>query len=158
MDYSNYAEMCSEKSYNAKKASTQCQRLFHCLMLKNDGVKVFETLLFDMDQGSISIYIDEINMHHKLRLREDYRVDSCIFFEEQLTVVSFLRNKKKYAKNPEVIDEKRKMFKSFTKLEDIQNNFEPDEYLVLKIFDKVKVKVETTTEFPLDIVCTLMFT
>lgn len=114
MDYSNYAEMCSEKSYNAKKASVQCQRLFHCLLLKSHGIKVFETLLFDMDQGSISIYIDEINMHHKIRLREDYRVDSCIFFEEQLVVVALLRNKKKYNGKTEVLEEKRKLFKSLT--------------------------------------------
>jgi hypothetical protein len=29
--------------------------------------------------------------------------------------------------------------------------------LVFKIFDKVKVRVDTTTEFPLDISCTLVF-
>mmetsp|Transcript_3226 Transcript_3226/g.3159 ORF Transcript_3226/g.3159 Transcript_3226/m.3159 type:complete len:126 (+) Transcript_3226:619-996(+) len=34
MDYSEYAEMCSEKSLNAKKASQQCTRLFHCMLLK----------------------------------------------------------------------------------------------------------------------------
>jgi hypothetical protein len=33
------------------------------LLLKKNGVRAFETLLFDMDQGSISIYIDEVNMH-----------------------------------------------------------------------------------------------
>lgn len=56
---------------------------------------MFDTLLFDMDNGSISIYIDEINMHHKIRLKEDHRVDSVLFFEEQLTVIAFLRNSKK---------------------------------------------------------------
>lgn len=63
MDYSNYAEQCSEKALNAKKASTQCTRLFHCLLLKSQGKRVFETLLFDIEQGAISIYIDEVNMH-----------------------------------------------------------------------------------------------
>lgn len=94
MDYSNYADMCSEKSYNAKRASQQCTRLFHCLLLKNNGVKVFETLLFDMDQGSISIYIDEVNMHQKLRLRDDARIESLVFFEEHLTLVAKLKPSK----------------------------------------------------------------
>lgn len=34
--------------------------------------------------------------------------------------------------------------------------FAPQELLVFKIFDKVKVKVDTTTEFPLDIKCSLV--
>ncbi len=29
--------------------------------------------------------------------------------------------------------------------------------MVLRIFDKVKVRVDTTTEFPLDIKCTMIF-
>ena len=36
-------------------------------------------------------------------------------------------------------------------------NFAPEEVLVFRIFDKVKVRVDTTTEFPLDIKCTLLF-
>jgi len=36
--------------------------------------------------------------------------------------------------------------------------FDSSEFLILRIFDKLKVKVDTTTEFPLDIVCTLLFT
>ena len=93
MDYSNYAELCSEKSYNAKKASTMCTRLFHCLMLKSQGIKIYETLLFDIDSGTVSIYIDEINMHQKIRLRDDVRIDSVVFFEEQLTAVAHIKQK-----------------------------------------------------------------
>ena len=52
------------------------------MLLKKNGVRVFESLLFDMDQGSISIYLDEVNMHQKLKLRDDPRIDSLIFFEE----------------------------------------------------------------------------
>jgi hypothetical protein len=58
------------------------------LLLKSHGIKVYDTLLFDMDQGSISIYIDEINMHHKIRLRDDPRIDSVVYFEEHLAVVA----------------------------------------------------------------------
>jgi hypothetical protein len=44
-----------------------------------------------MEQGSISIYIDEINMHHKIRLRDDERIDAVLFFEDQLTMVAHLK-------------------------------------------------------------------
>jgi hypothetical protein len=64
-------------------------------MLKSNGVKVFETLLFDMDHGSISIYLDEVNMHYKLRLRDDSRIDSLVFFEEQLVMVAHIKQNKK---------------------------------------------------------------
>jgi len=64
MDYSEFAEMCSEKSLNAKKASNMCIRLFHCLLLQKQGRKVFESLIFDIEaSGFIYIYIEEVNMH-----------------------------------------------------------------------------------------------
>jgi len=89
MDYSEYAETCSEKSLNAKRASTQCTRLFHCLLIKQQGIKAFETLLFDMDpSGNITVYIDEVNLHHKIKLRDDPRIDSVIFFEEEMVMVA----------------------------------------------------------------------
>ena len=37
LDYSEYAEEISEKSYNARKASKDCATLFHCLLLKEQG-------------------------------------------------------------------------------------------------------------------------
>jgi len=37
IDYSQYAENCSEKSLNSKRASKACQRLFHCLLLQKSG-------------------------------------------------------------------------------------------------------------------------
>jgi hypothetical protein len=92
MDYSEYADSCSEKSLNAKRASTQCTRLFHCLLLKSQGIKTFETLLFDMDPvGIILVYIDEINLHHKVRLRDDPRIDSVIFFDEEMVMVAHIK-------------------------------------------------------------------
>lgn len=117
-------------------------------------MKVFETLLFDMDQGSISIYIDEVNMHQKLRLRDDPRIDSVIFFEEHLTLVAHLKGAKNAGKDQEA---KRDKFKKAKTIAEIHEQFSSEEFLILRIFDKIKVKVETTTEFPLDIKCTLMF-
>ena len=102
-------------------------------------------------------------MHHKLRLRDDSRVDSLVFFEEHLTMVAHLKQTKKQKEaaqggKGQSNEEKLDKFKKAKNLQDIQLEFDPEEYLVLRIFDKIKVKVDTTTEFPLDIQCTLMIT
>ena len=49
IDYAAYAEMCSEKSLNARKAGKECTKLFHCLLLKDEGPRVYESLVFDVD-------------------------------------------------------------------------------------------------------------
>jgi hypothetical protein len=56
------------------------------------------------------------------------------------------------------MEQKRDQFKKCKSLSEFEATFSPDEFLILRIFDKIKVKVDTTTEFPLDIKCTLMFT
>ena len=51
-------------------------------------------------------------------------------------------------------------FKNVSKLSQFTGNnsiFAVEELLFFKIFDKVKVRVDTTTEFPLDITCTIVF-
>lgn len=30
-------------------------------------------------------------MHHKIRLRDDSRIDSCIFFEEELVIAAHVK-------------------------------------------------------------------
>jgi len=108
MDYSNYADLCSEKSLNAKRASTNCTRLFHCLLLKDQGDRVFETLLFDIDNGTISVFIDEVNMYHKIRLRDDPRIDEIIFFEDDMTLVAHVKGKKPEDTKEDLFKEKKK--------------------------------------------------
>lgn len=44
-----------------------------------------------MEQGAFSIFIDEVNMHYKLRLRDDPRIDSVIFFEDKMTIVAHVK-------------------------------------------------------------------
>lgn len=47
--------------------------------------------MFDMDaSGNISVYIDEVNLHHKIKLRDDPRIDSVIFFEEEMVMVAHI--------------------------------------------------------------------
>lgn len=139
------------------------------MLLKSQGQRVFETLLFDLDQsGNISIYIDEVNMHHKIHLRDDPRINSVIFFEEQLIIAAHLKTAKKQSrengeqqKRPQQLaGDRLEAFKQVKSVEEIvgkESLFAPEEVLVFRIFDKVKVRVDTTTEFPLDIKCTLVF-
>lgn len=45
-----------------------------------------------MENGCIFIYIEEINMHQKIRLRDDSRLDGVLFFEEQMMMVAHLKS------------------------------------------------------------------
>jgi hypothetical protein len=42
--------------------------------------------------GILSIYINEVHMHHKVRLRDDSRIDNIIFFEKELITVALIKN------------------------------------------------------------------
>ena len=125
-------------------------------------------------------------MHYKLRLRDDPRIDSVVYFSEQMTVVAHIKQTsphEQFMDDPvvESSDEEEKghskqakrggktqskgqiasagsvdKFKKVTSLEEVRKQFKEGEYLVLRIFDKVKVLVDTTTEFPLDIKCSLV--
>lgn len=75
LDYSDYAEAISEKSFNARKASRECQTLFHCFILKEHGPKVFEALIYDVDTNYLHVYLEELNIHLVIKLREDDRID-----------------------------------------------------------------------------------
>jgi exoribonuclease R len=86
LDYSEYAEEISEKSYNARKASKECEALFHCLLLRDQGCKVFEALVFEVDINFITVYIHDLNMHCNIRLKEDKRIDQTTYFDDDLLV------------------------------------------------------------------------
>lgn len=49
LDYSEYADEISVKSYNARKASRECVHLFHCILLKQNGPRVFDALIYDLE-------------------------------------------------------------------------------------------------------------
>lgn len=76
-----------------------------------------------------------------------------------MTLVAKLKPSRQDAKqNGKKNEERLDRFKKAKTIFDIESEFAANEYLTLRIFDKIKVKVDTTTEFPLDIVCTLLFT
>ena len=63
LDYSELTEMLSEKSFKARKASKDCNTLFHCLLLKDHGPRVYNCLIFDIEATHLMIYIEELNIH-----------------------------------------------------------------------------------------------
>jgi hypothetical protein len=98
------------------------------------------------------VFIDEVNMFHKIRVRDDPRIDDTMFFEEQMTLVAHIKSDKPLPANKSKKDpNSTNRLKGIKDLADFKNQFDDGEFLVFKIFDKVKVLVETTTEFPLDI-------
>lgn len=111
--------------------------------------------------GNIVVYIDEVNLHHKIKLRDDPRIDSVIFFEEEMVMVAHVKPDYTDKTKPKVnagerLDEFRKITK-LAQFTDKNSQFAPEELLIFRIFDKVKVRVDTTTDFPLDIQCTVAF-
>ena len=64
LDYSELTEIISDKSYNARKASKECTTLFHCLLLKEHGQRVYDCVIFDVEPTHLMIYIEEMNIHH----------------------------------------------------------------------------------------------
>jgi exoribonuclease R len=75
LDYSDYAESISEKSFNSRKASKECQTLFHCFLLKDQGPRVYDCLIFDIDSSYLNIFVEELNLNLSVKLREDDRID-----------------------------------------------------------------------------------
>lgn len=91
LDYSEYADEISAKSYNARKASRECVHLFHCLLLKQNGPRVFDALIYDVEQSSIKIFVAELSMDISVQLRDDARVDQTTFFENIMEVACQFR-------------------------------------------------------------------
>jgi len=86
LDYSDHAEIISEKSFSSRKASKECQTLFHCFLLKEHGPKVFEVLIFDVDTNYLHVYLEEMNINLVVKLREDDRIDQATLFDESVQV------------------------------------------------------------------------
>ena len=106
LDYSEYADDISEKSYNARNASKDCQKLFHCLLLKDHGARVYEALIFDVDHNTVSVYIHDINMHLTVRVRDDRRVDTTTLFDDDLSLACSLKKPLVLAKGVRVYEGK----------------------------------------------------
>lgn len=135
IDYQEYAEQCSEKSLNARKASKEGVRLFHCLMLKEEGrPRVTESLIFEVESQQICLYIEEINIHHNLRLKEDPRFDFTDLSEDQVSVICSLKPKVSLAKNHPCKYLANKKAEDSNKIEHIK----------LGIYQKVMIKIEPT--------------
>jgi hypothetical protein len=102
------------------------------------------------------MFIEELNLPIKIRLADDPRIDKVEFDSEALEITASLclisNKQKKKEKWLAGIKHKK------TDLEE-ESEPEPTEPVPLKlnVFDRVKIRVDTTEEFPLDIKATLMF-
>ena len=108
-----------------------------------------DCLVFDLDANSISIYIPEINIHQLIKLKDDLRVESTVHFEQEMMVACTFKKALECAEGLSSFMDRRKG-------REPENNCL--ENVCFKIQDKLKVRVDTTTEFPLDLKCSLMLT
>ena len=77
--------MISRNSYNSRRASKDCVTLFHCLMLKDHGPRVFDALLFDIEGNwSANIFVKELNLDLVINFRDDLRVLDGLFNDDEM--------------------------------------------------------------------------
>lgn len=94
IDYQYYAQLCTEKSLNARKAGKESQRLFHCLLLKQEGgCRVYDSLVYDLDAQFLYVYIDEINIHLKVNFKDDPRFHSSTLHPDEFLVQCFFTSR-----------------------------------------------------------------
>ena len=86
LDYAELAEIITEKSFNSRLASRDCTTLFHCLLLKEHGKRVYNSLIFDIESHQISVYVEELNIHLRIKLRDDLRIDQTTYFDQTVQV------------------------------------------------------------------------
>ena len=92
LDYSEYVEGITEKSYNARKASRGCVTLFHCLLLKEHGARVFDAIIFDIEGSwSVNIYVKDLNVDLILNFRDDARIEAGLFNDDEMRLALTLR-------------------------------------------------------------------
>jgi exoribonuclease R len=185
IDYSDYAEQISEQSYNSRKASKECQTLFHCFLLKDHGPRVYDCLIFDVESSYLNVYVEELNLNLSVKLREDDRIDQTTFFEEELKVActfkspqllvqgispyegdAELKKSKQQKKKEEEIkrmeqdqeDQQRRLNKTEPKQFKLKEENQHSSNCIFSVFDRVKIKIEATDTFPMEISSSLLIT
>ena len=178
LDYSEYAADVSTKTYNAKRASKDCEHLFHCLILKDHGMRVYEALIFDVEYNTVSLYIHELNMHLHYKLRQDKRIDETTFIEEEHKLGVYFRQPMVLCDGVRPFQGDQTLSKSSFKRKQEQQtakNVGPTSIVSLasellaktehvtqsepslsqtcefKVFDRINVRLATTDSFPLDL-------
>ena len=161
IDYARYAEMCSEKSGNARKAGKDCQKLFHCLLLKAEGPRVYDALVFDVDGQYAHVGIEEINVHHKIKLKDDPRVAQTEFFPDELRVSAIFKKDLELADGQ--LNYRQRQMQDRAKQAPHQQP--PEERtgpqtlsnnVCIGVYDRIRLRVEATEDFPLDIQCKML--
>ena len=136
LDYGEYVDQISTNSYNARKASKDCVTLFHCLLLKEHGPRVFDALVYDLEGNfTANIHVKELNQDLVLNVRDDPRVDSARLNDDELSLVV-----------------------RFRKCQPLPNHAEAQQEMHLQIFDRIKVKLYASDGFPLEIKSRMLVT
>ena len=45
-----------------------------------------------MDQGTLHIHIDKVNIQYKIRLRDDPRIDTVVFHSDEMVLKALLKD------------------------------------------------------------------
>ena len=96
-NYEQLALICSDKSLASKRASRQCQRLFLHLYLKQQGVQVYECLVYDLDKIRVYLQIEKYDLSHKMKLVDDPRIKKADFDEDNYSMTLIIRTPRELA-------------------------------------------------------------
>lgn len=110
-------------------------------------------LVFDVDAQSISVYIEEINIHQTMKLKDDPRVESTEFFGEGEDLMVACMFKKPLACAPGLSN-----YMTRKKRDNAKEDKAPLSNVCFKVYDRIQLKVGTTTDFPLDLKLSLLLT
>jgi len=53
---------------------------------------VFDALIYDIDGFSLYVFIEELNLNVTVRLREDIRIDSTTYFDDEVEIVAYFKS------------------------------------------------------------------
>lgn len=150
--------------------------MFHCLIVKEFGEQVHEAIVFNLEYGRVSLFIKKLNAHFHYRVKEDRRVDETTFIEDDYSLVVSFRVPLKLSSsirkyegtsdlNQSKIKQKKIKEEAKHQKEAATDGSQPaaeqdlESYnCLLKVFDKVMVKLQTTDTFPLDFKIKMLLT
>lgn len=120
-----------------------------------------ECLIYGIEGQTIHIFIEQLNLVHKMKLTDDPRIESTQFDNQQIILTASLSQPSKRQMKKQLYCSGKKHEKQTNSEEEEEEEAkaptETEKELIFRVFDMVKIKLETTTDFPLDIKATLIF-
>ena len=84
IDYGEYVDRITTRNFNSRQASQDCDTLFHCYLLKDQGPKILPALVFDIDPFNLHLYLPSLHINTQYRLRDDPRIDQTTYLDSTL--------------------------------------------------------------------------